>query len=57
MCMNCGCGDYNERHKPTDITADDLIAAAKGHDMEMEQAADNIHQAARDLRQQERKAS
>lgn len=57
MCMNCGCGDYNERHKPTDITADDLMAAAKGHDMEMEQAADNIHQAARDLRQQERKAS
>ena len=57
MCMNCGCGEYNERHKPTDITAHDLMAAAKGHDMEMEQAADNIHQAARDLRQQERKAS
>src|SRR5579859_5960961 len=24
MCMNCACGSYNERHKPTDITLDDL---------------------------------
>ena len=67
MCMNCGCGEYNERHKPTDITMDDLKAAAEGHDMDMETAADNIHQGARQMRsqggqggqggQQERKAS
>lgn len=64
MCMNCGCGEYNERHKPTDITMDDLKAAAEGHDMDMETAADNIHQGARSLRSeggeggvQERKAS
>ena len=36
MCMNCGCGQVNERHKPTDITIDDLTAAAKGHEMEVE---------------------
>ena len=56
MCLNCGCGEYNERHKPSDITADDLKAAAEGHEMDVEKAADNIHQGARDLRQQ-RKAS
>jgi len=51
MCMNCGCGQVNERHKPTDITIDDLTAAAKGHDMEVEEAADNIHNSAREMKQ------
>ena len=51
MCMNCGCGEVNERHKPTDITIDDLKAAAKGHEMEVEEAADNIHSAARQQKQ------
>jgi hypothetical protein len=45
MCLNCGCGEYNKRHKPADFTMDDLKAAAEGHDMEVEQAADNIRQA------------
>jgi hypothetical protein len=49
--MNCGCGEVNERHKPTDITIDDLRAAAKGHDMEVEEAADNIHSSAREMKQ------
>ena len=57
MCMNCGCAEYNERHKPSDITMDDLKAAAEGHDMDMETAADNIHQGARAMRDEERKAS
>jgi hypothetical protein len=51
MCLNCGCGKYNERHKPTDIVLDDLKAAAQGHDMEVEEAADNIHNSARELKQ------
>ena len=50
MCMNCGCGKNEERHKPTDITLSDLKAAAKGHDMEVEKAADNIHDGARALK-------
>jgi hypothetical protein len=49
--MNCGCGQISERHKPTDITIDDLKAAAKGHEMEVEQAADNIHAGAREMKQ------
>ncbi|MGH2452068.1 MAG: hypothetical protein ACRDGE_12545 [Candidatus Limnocylindria bacterium] len=49
--MNCGCGLHETKHKPTDITLTDLKAAAKGHDMETEQAADNIHDAARELKQ------
>ena len=53
MCVNCGCGEYNERHKPSDITMDDLKAAAEGQKMDVETAADNIHQAARDYRAQE----
>ena len=51
MCLNCGCGEHTKRHKPTDIVLDDLKAAAQGHDMEVEQAADNIHNSARELKQ------
>jgi len=59
MCMNCGCGEVNERHKPSDITLSDLQAAADGQNMPLEKTADNIHQAARQVRseRQERRAS
>lgn len=50
MCMNCGCGQVNEKHRSTDITLDMLTAAAQGHDMAVERAADNIHNAARQQR-------
>lgn len=49
--MNCGCGSPNERHKEGDITKDDMQRAAQNHGMDIEQAADNIHQAAREMRQ------
>ena len=52
MCMNCGCGKVNDRHKPGDIVLDDLRKAASNHDLEVEQAADNIHNSARDLKEQ-----
>jgi hypothetical protein len=45
--MTCDCGEHSERHTPTDITLDDLRAAAQGHDMPVEEAADNIHAGAR----------
>jgi hypothetical protein len=51
MCLNCACGEVETKHKPTDITLSELKAAAKGHDMEVEQAADNIHNSARELKQ------
>lgn len=28
MCMNCGCGEPETRHKPTDITSDDIKKAS-----------------------------
>jgi len=49
--MNCGCGKVNDRHKPGDITLDDLRKAASNHDLEVEQAADNIHASAKDLKE------
>ncbi len=52
MCMNCGCGQVNERHKPGDIVMDDLKRAAQNHNMDPEQAADNIHAAAKQQRDQ-----
>ena len=48
--MNCGCGEYDERHKPSDITLEDLKKAADGQNMEVEKAADNIHAAASELK-------
>jgi len=50
MCMSCGCGEPNERHKPGDITREDLEKAAKNANVDMETAADNIHSAAKKLR-------
>ena len=51
MCLSCGCGQPNERHgNDASITADDLQRAAEAAGIEMEQAADNIHDGARQLR-------
>ena len=52
MCLSCGCGKPNDRHKPGDITLEDLEKAAKNHDLEVEQAADNIHNSARQMKKQ-----
>lgn len=52
MCMSCGCGEVNERHKEGDIVLDDLKRAAQNHNIEVEQAADNIHNSAKQLKEQ-----
>ncbi len=53
MCMSCGCGEPNEKHgNPDHITLDDLKRAAKAAEIEPEQAADNIHDAARTLQEE-----
>jgi hypothetical protein len=49
MCMSCGCGEPNERHKPGDITQDDLEKAAKNSKIDLEKAAENIHASAKKL--------
>lgn len=43
MCMNCGCGDVDARHHPTDITREDLQRAADGSGMTIGEAARNVH--------------
>ena len=52
MCMSCGCGEYNERHKPGDIILDDLRQAAENAQISVEQTASNISESARKLRQE-----
>ncbi len=42
MCMNCGCGNVDERHKPTDIVRDDLQKAADGGGISVDEAAGNM---------------
>jgi hypothetical protein len=49
--MSCGCGEPEERHQAGDITLEDLKRAAANHGIEVEQAADNIHDSARTLKQ------
>lgn len=34
MCLNCGCGEPETRHKETDITADDVRKASAGSSMD-----------------------
>lgn len=34
MCMNCGCGEPETRHKDTDITLDDVRQASAGKSMD-----------------------
>jgi hypothetical protein len=46
MCMSCGCGEANERHKPGDITSQDLEKAAKNHDLDVQQVVKNIQESA-----------
>jgi hypothetical protein len=42
MCLNCGCGEPEKRHHPTDITRKDVQQAADGGEMSFEEAASNV---------------
>lgn len=42
MCMNCGCGEVDKRHKPTDITREDLQRAADGGGISLEEVKSNM---------------
>jgi len=42
MCMNCGCGEPEKRHQPTDITSDDVQRAAEGSGLSVEEATANL---------------
>ncbi len=45
MCLNCGCGEPEKRHQPTDITAEDVRKAADGNGMTYEEATNNMRAA------------
>jgi hypothetical protein len=40
--MNCGCGDLDKRHHPTDIIREDLQRAADGGGVSLKEAARNV---------------
>ena len=42
MCLNCGCGEPDTRHQPTDITRQDLEEAAKGSGATVDEAVANM---------------
>ena len=42
MCMNCGCGEVDKRHQPTDITREDLQRAADGSGITLDEATTNM---------------
>lgn len=43
MCMNCGCGEPDERHQPTDITREDVQRAADGSGLSLGEALKNLN--------------
>jgi hypothetical protein len=40
--MNCGCGEPEKRHQPTDITTEDLQRAADGSGISLDEATANL---------------
>jgi hypothetical protein len=44
MCLNCGCGEYDKRHKPSDITMEDIGKAAGGQGMDMKETMANMQE-------------
>lgn len=49
MCMNCGCGEADKRHQPTDITLEDVQRAADGGGMTIQQVARNLEMSSQQL--------
>ena len=42
MCLNCGCGEPDTRHQPTDITRQDVEAAAQGSGATVDETVANL---------------
>jgi hypothetical protein len=49
MCMNCGCGEVDKRHQPTDITREDLQRAADGSGITLRQAAQAVARSSQEI--------
>ena len=50
MCLNCGCGEPQTRHQPSDIVRDDIERAAEGQQMSVQEAATNMLASLEDIR-------
>ena len=50
MCMNCGCGDVETRHKDSDIVQSDIQQAADGQGMSQDETIQNIESSLQQLR-------
>lgn len=42
MCLNCGCGEPDTRHQPTDITRQDVEQAARGAGATIDETVANL---------------
>lgn len=50
MCLNCGCGEPNERHgKDANITLEDVQSAAEANGQSVEESLRNMGMAARQV--------
>jgi hypothetical protein len=52
MCMNCGCGEVDTRHKETDIVQQDIQRAAEGQGMSQEETIRNLEASMQQMRSQ-----
>jgi hypothetical protein len=52
MCLNCGCGEPETRHKDTDITLDDVRQASTG--ASLDQTVQNMRTSLETIGQSER---
>ena len=50
MCMNCGCGEVDTRHKDTDIVQQDIQRAAEGQGMSREETIQNLESSIQQMR-------
>lgn len=50
MCLNCGCGQLDTRHKETDLVREDVRKAAQGQGSSMSETIANMERSLRDLR-------
>ena len=52
MCMNCGCGEVDTRHKDTDIVQQDIQQAAEGQGMSKDETIQNLESSMQQMRSQ-----
>jgi hypothetical protein len=54
MCMNCGCGQLDTRHKDTDIVGQDIQKAADGQGLSKDETIGNLESSLGQLRSESR---